>query len=170
MSLNWSKFEFRTNCVFTFCLMINLQISLALVGVCYILQFFFSRCITNLLLCVAVFLILWYIYNHQSLLMILFLCVWVYVCMYVCVQSYACRICTIQRLVLKPSYVISAHLEYCWICIIQFSWTFSLLKERFRICSECTITPIQATSLMMTRSDTLLVWRWELVMFMSSIT
>ena len=53
----------------------------------------------------------------------------------------------------------------CWLCITQFSWTITLSKAWFGICCHT-----QATTVMMTRSDILLVWTWELVMFISWIT
>jgi len=92
-------------------------------------------------------------------------CVCVCVCVCVCRQGCACRIHTIKKLVFKPNYVISAHLEYCWLCITQFSWTITLSKAWFGICCHT-----QARTVMMTRSDVLLVWAWELVMFISWIT
>jgi len=53
----------------------------------------------------------------------------------------------------------------CVLCITQFSWTITLSKAWFGICCHT-----QATTVMMTRSDILLVWTWELVMFISWIT
>lgn len=130
MSLNWSKFELRHYCVFTICLMINLQISLALFGVFCILPFLFIRCViikfTSVCFSISVFLKLWYIFNHKLVLIIL------------CV---------------------------CWLCITQFSWTITLSKAWFGICCHT-----QARTVIMTRSNILLVWTWELVMFISWIT